>query len=238
MTLREILSFNQHGRDRWMRQAIKGILPGSRVLDLAAGTCPYREMLKHCEYKAQDFKQLSDIQNRGCQAYGTIDYICDVTAVPVPDRSFDVVICTEALEHVPDPMDVVREISRLLRPGGKVILTAPLGSGLHQEPFHFYGGFTPHWYRRVLALHGFEDCVIEGNGGTYKHIGQEVLRFVRMTAPWRLPAPLPVKILWAPIWLAIAPLLGGAMPFICHVLDRYDREQAFTVGYHVIAVKR
>jgi hypothetical protein len=113
-----------------------------------------------------------------------------------------------------------------------------LGSGLHQEPYHFFGGFTPHWYRLILSTHGFEKILIEANGGTLKHIGQETARFARMTAPWTLIAPLWVRLTWSPIWFLWAPFMGVIMPVICHLLDRYDREQSFTVGYHVVAIKR
>lgn len=237
MKLREIWRFNEVGRDLWIKEAVKKIPGGSRVLDLAAGTCPYRELFAHCTYETQDFLGLQTDQNRGREKYGKIDYVCDVTEVPVPDSCFDAVICTEALEHVPKPDAVIREIARLLKKGGAVILTAPLGSGLHQEPFHYYGGFTPHWYRLVLGECGFKDIQIEANGGTFKHFGQECLRFMRMTAPWRMQAPLWARVLMAPFWVALIPTFGIFMPLLCHWLDRFDHHRAFTVGYHVLATK-
>ncbi len=235
---RDIFSFNQLRRDRWVSAVVKNKAPlGSRVLDLASGTCPYRHLFAHCEYKTHDFMCLNPDQNRGNLPYGKIDYISDITNVPVADGSFDVILCTEALEHVPRPEAVIREIARLLKGGGSVILTAPLGSGLHQEPFHYYGGFTPYWYRLVLGEYGFRDIQIEANGGTFKHIGQECLRFMRMTAPWRMQAPWWAKVVVAPFWIALMPMLGVFMPLFCHWLDRFDDHRAFTVGYHVLATK-
>lgn len=235
----EVLAYNQRGRDRWIAHVVKGVVrPGDLVLDVAAGTCPYKDLFVKCVYKTQDFVRLNSDQNRNRQAYGAIDYVCDVTEIPVPDQSFDIVLCTEALEHVPDPQAVIKEISRLLKFGGRVILTAPLGSGLHQEPFHFFGGFTPHWYRHVLSEHGFSDIVIEANGGSFKHFSQECLRFLRMTAPWRMAAPWWVRVLMIPVWPVLAPTLGIVLPLLCHWLDRYDTHQAFTVGYHVLATRK
>ncbi len=82
--------------------------------------------------------------------YAAIDYVCDITQIPVEPATFDVVLCTEVLEHHPEPINVVAELARVLKPGGVLLLTAPLGSGIHQEPYHFYGGYTPFWYRRFL----------------------------------------------------------------------------------------
>ena len=50
---------------------------------------------------------------------------------------FDYAICTEVLEHVTSPTLVMQEISRILKPGGKAIVTVPMIVGEHQQPWHF-----------------------------------------------------------------------------------------------------
>src|SRR5581483_8615626 len=133
---------------------------------------------------------------------------------------------------------VVREIARILAPGGRLILTAPLGSGIHQEPYHFYGGYTPYWYRRFLDAAGFDDVEVVANEGSFRHFAQEAIRFCRMTRPFALGMPLVAELAWLPFWCLLAPVLVVAVPVAAKVLDRFDREQRFTVGYHVRAVKR
>ncbi len=86
-----------------------------------------------------------------------MDYVSDITDIPVHDESFDVIICTEVLEHVPEPIKTVQEFSRIIRPGGQLFITAPLGCGLHQVPYIFYGGYTPYWYEKFLPEYGFEN---------------------------------------------------------------------------------
>lgn len=230
-----LFAFNQVNRDRWVAKQATALLPGSRVLDLGAGSCPYRSLFSHCEYRAQDFAQLQGAQLR-YGGYGAIDYVCDASAVPVGDASFDAVLCTEMLEHVPDPIAVIREIARILKPGGKLILTAPLGSGIHQEPHHYFGGFTPYWYQRFLVESGFRNILVEPNSGSMKFFSQEALRFLLSTSPFTKLPPW-VSLWWLPIWMALAPILGGIIPLFCHFLDRYDREHRFTVGYHVTATR-
>ncbi len=239
-TLRELvkssrlLNFNQVDRDRWVRQQAQRLRPGSRVLDVGAGSSPYRDAFAHCEYHSQDFTQLQPDQLRH-GGYGAIDYVCDATAIPVADASFDAVLCTEMLEHVPEPIRVVRELARILKPGGSLILTAPLGSGIHQEPFHFYGGYTPYWYQRFLPEAGFDRIQIEPNAGSLRFFGQESIRFAYSTRPFALRMPFLLTLLWWPVWLLLIPVLGLLLPLVCAVLDRFDRESRFTVGYHVTA---
>jgi SAM-dependent methyltransferase len=231
-----LLNFNQVERDRWVRAQAARIPAGSRVLDVGAGSAPYRQDFAHCEYRTHDFGKLEagQLLNSG---YSRIDYVSDIAALPVRDASFDVVLCTEVLEHVPAPVDAVGELARILRPGGHLILTAPLGSGIHQEPFHFYGGYTPFWYQRFLTDAGFRDIAIESNCGSFRFFAQEALRFVRTSGPFRLAMPIWLHIVWLPLWLLLVPILAGLVPVLCAVLDRYDGEKRFTVGYHVTAVR-
>lgn len=231
--LRRVYLFNLYERDRWVEKQAAKVPPGSRVIDVGAGSCPYRSLFAHCEYKAHDFAQLRPDQFSGRQGYGQLDYICDILSIPVPDASFEIILCTEVLEHVAEPIQALHEFARILKPGGKLLLTAPLGSGLHQEPHHFYGGYTPHWYQKFLAEVGFNNLIIEPNGGFFKHYGQESIRFASKMAPWRGSRQLILFPVWALslLWfVVICPLLG-------FLLDRLDSDRAFTVGYHVTAVR-
>lgn len=232
----DLLAFNLRNRDRWIAEQA-GLLPaGSRVIDVGAGSAPYRELFSHCDYKTQDFAQLQDSQIR-YGGYSAIDYVGDATAIPVADGTFDAVLCSEVLEHHPEPIRLVRELGRILKPGGRLILTAPLGSGIHQEPYHFYGGYTPFWYQRFLAEAGFTDIRVGANEGTLRHVSQETIRFVRLTRPGRLGLPWYGELLWAPCWLLLAPVLALVVPVAAKCLDRFDKKQHFTVGYHVTATR-
>lgn len=229
-----LFAFNHVNRDAWVREQAARVPAGSKILDVGAGSCIYRTLFAHCEYKTQDFVALKGDQCR-TGSYGQIDYVSDVTDIPVPNASFDVVLCTEVLEHLPDPVAAVREFARILRPGGRLVLTAPLGSGIHQEPYHFYGGFTPYWYQKFLAEAGFVGILVVPNAGFFAFYAQESLRFLRLASPFRLHSSVVAKLVWAPFWLLLLPLLGGIIPMMGYLLDRFDDERKHTVGYHVIA---
>ena len=231
-----LFAFNLVYRDRWVAERAAELAPGARVLDMGAGSCPYRSLFAHCRYETQDFALLERGQLRH-GGYGQIDYRCDITSVPVADGSFDAILCAEVLEHVREPIKAIREMARILKRGGRLILTAPLGSGVHQEPYHYYGGYTRYWYEDFLGEAGFTQVSVEPNAGSFKFFAQEAIRFVQATRPFKLGMPLPLELLWLPLWVLFVPLMALAIPLVCSYLDRFDRERRFTVGYFVTAVK-
>lgn len=232
-----IFKFNQYERDRWVAEQAGRLPTGWRVLDVGAGSCPYRSCFNHCTYETQDFTQLSKEQLIGKSGYGQIDHISDILRIPVADTSFDAILCTEVLEHVPEPIRAVKEFARILKPGGKLLITAPLGSGIHQAPYHYYGGYTPYWYDKFLAENGFENIHVESNGGFFKHYGQESIRFTKMSAPWKIDRGRPWQFGWAFFWVLLMPWFLFFLPIICTFFDPIDKEKYFTVGYHVTANK-
>ena len=231
-----LLAFNLVNRDAWVAEQARLLPPGTKVLDVGAGSCAYRGLFSHCEYKTQDFQQLHGNQLRD-GGYGEIDYVCDAAQIPVPDGSFGAIVCTEVLEHVPEPVKVIAEFSRILKSGGRIILSAPLASGIHQEPHHYYGGYTPYWYGKFLPEQGFSNITIVANAGFFKFFSQESLRFLQFSRPFRLRMPVLVELLWLPVWVLLVPFLGLFIPLVCDYLDRFDVEKRFTVGYHVTAEK-
>jgi ubiquinone/menaquinone biosynthesis C-methylase UbiE len=229
--LRRYLDFNQFNRDKWIAKQAKLLPPGAHVLDVGAGGCPYKNLFEHCAYTSQDACPLSPNQIHEGR-YGRIDINSDVAAIPVRDGAFDVVLCTEVLEHVPDPAAALGEFARVLNRGGRLILTAPLGSGIHQQPYHFYGGYTRFWYERFLPAAGFTDVCIETNGGFFEHFGQESQRFASILAQ-TVKGPL-----WGlPIRVLLRAAFGIAMPLICHAVASHDNNKDFTVGYFVTATR-
>ncbi len=226
----EIVNFNARARNEWIASKARFIPVGSRVLDAGAGECQYSSFFQHCDYKTQDFVEYLG-NNSGPLAetwqYGKIDYVCDITRIPVPDESFDVVLCTEVLEHVPFPVDALRELSRILKSKGILIITAPLSSGLHQQPYHFYGGFSPHFYKKFMSEFGLEIKEMKPIGGLLKHVSQEILRTGRIIKE-RSPDKLS-------IWMYY--IVMCQLPKFLSKLDNDIFIEEFTVGYLVEAIK-
>jgi SAM-dependent methyltransferase len=225
----ELLKFNQGDRDLWVAAKAKTVPAQSSVLDVGAGTCLYRKNFDHCAYKTHDFKQYDGFLSNSEGLYGKIDYVSDINAIPVPDASFDVILCTEVLEHVPEPIEALREMARILKPGGRLFLTAPLMSGLHQLPYHFYSGYTPFWYRHFCEKFGLQVTEISPNGGFFKLLAQECARVA-----WTMPKHAHLH---GADQEAVGTLFGEILPRYLFSLEEKCLIDQFTVGYHVEAVK-
>ncbi|MCA3055307.1 MAG: class I SAM-dependent methyltransferase [Rhodocyclaceae bacterium] len=225
-----IINFSSTWRDEWVIRNAAQISPGASVLDAGAGECQYKKHFAHTKYKTQDFVAYKGT-TEGVQVeqwnYGRIDYVCDITAIPVPDASFDVVLCTEVLEHVQDPIATLRELTRVLRPGGKLLLSAPLGCGLHQQPHHYYGGFTPFFYREYLSRFGMTVTEIKPLGGLLRHVAQECHRVGRVISAGDVDGSDK----------AILDVLMNWMPRVLSALDDKYFVEEFAVGYLVEATK-
>jgi SAM-dependent methyltransferase len=231
----ELMDFNKRARDAWVAEMAAAVPSGSRVLDVGAGSTPYRHLFDGCEYRTHDFAKYEGTSEglmTDVWGYGEIDYVSDITSIPVGDESFDVVLCTEVLEHVPEPIAAIEEMARLLRTGGTLLITAPLGSGAHQEPYHFYGGYTRHFYATMLPRFDVELVEIRPNGGFFRHYLQETAR----AADILLSRPIFRFRLMTPLRHAARSALRVLAVALSRLDDRIFLEE-FTVGFFVVGRK-
>ncbi len=127
-----------------------------RVLDIGAERQPFRAYLPaDATYIALDV-----VPTPG------LDVVGSALALPFEEAAFDGAICTEVLEHVPEPEEALREIARVLRPGGRLYVTVPMTWGLHYVP-HDYYRFTRFGMEHLLNKAGFEVEVVIQIGGLF-----------------------------------------------------------------------
>ena len=93
------------------------------------------------------------------------DILCDVnSSIPIPDSSFDTIICSDVLEHLHSPSKTLLEIARLLRPGGRLLLNVPFIYCLHEEP-HDYFRYTKHGIQNLCNAAGLNVLQMHELGG-------------------------------------------------------------------------
>lgn len=175
---------NEAHRSEWLRRRLAQVPKGSRILDAGAGQLRNKALCAHLKYVSQDFNQYEGKGDGAALQTGTwdtsaIDIVSDITAIPEADESFDAVLCSEVLEHVPDPAAAVAELARLLKRDGCLILTAPMCSLTHFAPFHYSSGFNRYWYEHHLPRLGFHVEEISANGDFIEYLAQEIRR-----VPW------------------------------------------------------
>ena len=106
---------NLTNRLEWLEAALKKIPAGSRILDAGAGELDQKKYCSHLNYVSQDFGQYDgkgDGVGLQTKAWDNskLDIICDITAIPEPDASFDAIMCIEVFEHIPDPISAIKEL--------------------------------------------------------------------------------------------------------------------------------
>ena len=219
---------NECFRQDWIRSRLHDIPENSMILDAGCGSQQYRSSCKHLKYYAQDFGNFRRDEKDSLTAakssyvYGHLDYKGDIWEIDEKDSYFDAILCSEVLEHVPYPNKAIKEFSRLLKAGGKLILTVPANSLRHMDPYYYYSGFSDRYLKLVLEENNFQDIRIEAVGSYHAWLLVETARCVRYESPFALLT----------LWPA----------FIYHYLKQRSPSErdvnTLCFGYHVTAVKR
>lgn len=175
---------NEDGRVAWIEETLKKIPEGLTILDAGAGESQFKKFCNHLKYIAQDFGEYTGDGNIGLQT-GTwdnsrLDIISDIINIPLPDQSVDAIMCTEVLEHIPDPNAAIREFKRLIKPGGYLLITAPFTSLTHFAPYHFSTGLSRFYYEKHLPDNGFNITELKLNGNFFEFVAQENRRIKRI----------------------------------------------------------
>lgn len=170
------------------------------VLDVGAGAQPYRPLVNGgATYRAID---TADARERfGYNLPGTVYFSGDDW--PIADRSIDLLLATETLEHIPDPDAFLAQTRRVLRHGGKLILTVPFAARWHYIPYDYWR-FTPSALQMLLERNGFADVVVLARGNELTVASVKVMALI---LPFLLPQGGRLSAFRRLFGLALAPLL-------------------------------
>jgi SAM-dependent methyltransferase len=156
--------------------------PERVVLDIGCGHKPYADLFVDCAHVG--------LNNSGADA--SPDVIGDASRLPVRSHSVDLVVCTQVLEHVPRPLQLLEECGRVLKPGGWLIVSAPFYWPLHEEP-HDYFRYTRHGLEHLLREAGLSCRTIRADGGDYARF---CLSAFHILPKWlEIPLRIPLNIL-------------------------------------------
>jgi 2-polyprenyl-3-methyl-5-hydroxy-6-metoxy-1,4-benzoquinol methylase len=144
------------------------------VLDIGCGHMPYKKTLLSPPSRVQKYIGLDLADN----TYRRPDLEWDGKNIPREAASIDCAIATEVFEHCPDPMSVMREVFRILNPGGLLFFTVPFLWPLHDAPHDEYR-YTPFALTRLLREAGFEDIKLKALGGWDASMAQLIGLWVR-----------------------------------------------------------
>lgn len=220
-------------RETWLEQTLARIPSGSRIMDAGAGELQYKRFCSHLNYTSQDFGRYDGKGNgEGLQTgqwdQSRLDIESDITQIPEPDSSFDAVMCIEVLEHLPRPVDALRELRRLLSPGGVLILSAPFCSLTHMAPYFYQTGYSRYFYEYWLKELNFQILEMHWNGNFFEYLAQELRRVPEVAAQYSEET--------------LSETEKRAQDILLGALNRFSKrdqgsEQLLSYGLHVLARK-
>jgi SAM-dependent methyltransferase len=171
-------NYNPQIRDDFVKKIALTLDKNSCVIDISSGAKPYFKYFSHCNYVSHEFKGniniIDDFRNE--QNKKNHDIYSDIDNIPVDDNTYDLVLCTEVFEHIPEPIKAMKELVRICKKNGKILLTAPFTSGIHQQPYHFYSGFSPYFYKYLKEIYNLQIIDFKSQGDFYLLLNQEINR--------------------------------------------------------------
>ena len=228
------LNAEEFGITEFMKLASKEVKPSDIVLDAGAGSRPYKKYFSHAKYQSTDFEDMP-----GESGKSKHDFVCNLENIPKQENSYDVVINTQVLEHVEHPQKVMNELYRILKPDGKLFLTAPQSWGVHGEPNHFFN-YTKYGLQSLFKNAGFKIVYIKPRGGMFWYLGDRIKKLPRYLLYQHLSSkkdgvitikPTPLGIALILPCLAAIPFCELLIPLLFFHLDFLDKKQDYTLGY-------
>jgi SAM-dependent methyltransferase len=161
---------------RTLRAAMERAAPYAhgRMLDVGCGDKPWERTF------APHVTEHVGLERSGVRR-SRADVLYDGGRMPFAAAEFDTVLCNQVLEHVPDPRALWADMTRVLRPGGRLVVTVPFSFRLHAEPDDYWR-FTPHALRRLCDESGLAVEVLEPRGGLWLVIGHKLAALLTFDA--------------------------------------------------------
>lgn len=150
----------------------RGILKNAHLLegkmmDFGCGTKPYKPLFTNAkEYIGVDFNGEGHSHKNE-----QIDVMYDGKTIPFADNTFDSILSTEVFEHIFNLEDILKELNRVLKPGGKILITVPFMWPEHEMPNDF-GRYTSIGFQSLLERNNFKVVSMEKTTGLVESLFQ------------------------------------------------------------------
>jgi SAM-dependent methyltransferase len=204
------------------------------LVDVGCGAKPYKKYLTGSVQNYIGLDYPASPESMDAVVSSPPEVYANALQIPLKDNCIDSVILTQVLEHVPAPECTIKEIKRILKKDGTLIISAPMLYPIHSAPYDYFR-FTRHGIEELLAKNGFSITELKENGG----LTASVALFVNLFLMHKLfnlsskKATVLLALPLAPIVILLATLLNLA----AYILQPIDKERRFTLNYFVVSRK-
>ena len=188
-----------------------------KCLDAGCGDMPYKDYISNLVSKYDTLDYEAHISG--------ITYIGDIQDMHmINDGSYDTITCFEVLEHIENPFKAISELRRVIKIEGKLILSVPHLSRLHDVP-HDYFRYTKYGLKSILENNGFKVLDIKARGGLFSFLGHQ-FSTIFLCIFWHLPILKNITF-FINKWISVK---------FSYLLDNLiDPGKIFALGYTVVA---
>lgn len=223
------IEVNRYYTYRLLERAQRETASGARLLDAGSGEGQFQPYFTHTNYTGVDLAVGDKTWD-----YTGIDVQADLRQTPFKAASFDTAVCIQTMEHVNEPNEVIREISRVLKPGGRFYVSAPQSWHQHQKPYDFFR-YTSFGFRHLLEKNGLKVVEMQPWGGYFWFLSfnLQLLHVILLPKPrnkW-------LRLIQLPFELLIQFFFFLVFPILFFYLDRLDKQKDYTLGWSVVAEK-
>lgn len=161
--------FARHGLRRALAEPAAALT--GEILDVGCGRKPYRDLVPAARYIGVD------LDTPAMRKLGCADVYYDGRRLPFADGSFDGVLCSQVFEHVFEPEAFLREVGRVLRPNGCLLLTVPFAWDEHEQPQDF-ARYSSFGLRATLERSGFSLVSAQKTCADFRAVAQLMAAYV------------------------------------------------------------
>ena len=203
----------------WLREEASKRPARYRVLDVGCGVKPYYPFF---EPYASEYVGVDVVENPAADLQGAVE------SLPVEDASFDLVLCIQVLEHAEDPAKGVRELRRVVAPGGSVLASTHGVQVYHPAPVDLWRWTHAGLDRLFRENADWSSLSVRPSSGTTACLGMLVPIYADLLAR---------RIHVAPLGRAVAAGLNrGAAALDCRSTDLSEpRTGSLIANFHVVA---
>lgn len=195
---------------RYLRDSIqeKASALNGKLLDFGCGSKPYRSLFNVDEYIGVDYENEGHPHDNE-----QIDVYYDGKSLPFTDQYFDSILCSEVFEHVFNLEAILKELNRVLKSGGNILITCPFVWNEHEVPYD-YARYTQHALKAILEKGGFEIVEYSKTGNFVTALSQMwTIYFYTLLHPRMAWLP-PLRWVYKLVFVAIPNILGIVLNFI------------------------